>query len=374
MTPLLLAALALVALPLMGQETIRFSIDGQDLTMEQRMALEQTRGATLVVLLDGKVALNEQWGWRDAENQLPVTETTCFQVGSMSQPLTQFAILQLVDQGILDLDTDINQYLRSWQLPVNHITKKRPLTIRDLLLQRRGFRFPYKPDGFNKGALFPTHLQLLKGEAPAKNPPVKLKKDRNKSGDYSFAPALIFQQILIDHYQLPFPELMNEHVFTPLGMTHSFFAAEPTPAQRENMAVGYGPDKQRLPDDFRRYPELAASGLYTTALDYARFVQAILDMLQGSTDQFLRQELTQTALLPNAEGQVLLFNQGGDRYYWGGATEGYYTQFEADAANYRWVVVALMNDHINWRFNSDLRNAGINYVLQQDTAKDTPKQ
>jgi hypothetical protein len=62
---------------------------------------------------------------------------------------------------------------------------------------------------------------------------------------------------------------------------------------------------------------------------------------------------------------VLLFNRWDNKFSWGGATKGFYSQFEADALNQRWVVVVLMNDHINWRFNGELRGKGIELAMQQ---------
>lgn len=365
---------SLASLPLAGQaDAIQFvTDDGTVLSMEERMAAEQTKGAALVVLLDGEVVLQENWGWRDAEQQLPVEEQTIFQVGSMSQPVAQFAIMRLVSEGVLDLDTDINQYLSSWQLPENKITANSPVTIRDLCLHRRGFKFPYKPDGFTAGSDLPTHLQLLNGEKPAQNPAVTLKKDLNQSGDHTFAGALIMQQILMDHYDQPFEQLAQEQVFAPLGMQNSFFAAELTPAQKDQLAVGYGPNKKRLTDDYQRYPELAASGLYTTAHDYALFVQALLDAASGKDNRFLSQEIAQEALAPVSNDDAMIVNRNDTNFFWGGATKGYYTQFEADAENYRWVVVAFMNDHINWSFNGALRGQGIAYAkAQMETDSDS---
>jgi len=350
-----------------GQSTyqLQFEQDGQTIGMAARMAQEQTNGVAMVVLLDGEPIFREEWGLRDAEKALPVTDNTVFQVGSMSQPVAQFAIFRLVKEGKLDLDTDINNYLQSWQLPENKITRSRPVTIRDLCLQRRGFKFPYKPDGFTKGALLPTHLQLLEGERPAQNPPVRLKKDVNRSGNESFSTALILQQILMDYYQQFFPEIAQQQVFEPLGMKNSFFAAEPTVDQQRDMAVGYDDDNQRLAGDFMRYPELAASGMYTTAYDYALFVQAALAALEGEDERFLTQSLAKELLNPENSEEAMLFNRGGTNFFWGGATKGFYSQFEADALQHRWVVVVLMNDNVNWRFNGELRGKGIELAMQQ---------
>ncbi|MEL7219820.1 MAG: serine hydrolase domain-containing protein [Bacteroidota bacterium] len=361
-TFLTLAMLSVSTAFLAAQPSLKFEKDGQPLTIEERMAQEKTQGVTMVAMLDGEVVLNDAWGWRERETQSPANENTLFQIGSMSQPLTQLAILQLVDRGVLDLDTDINQYLRSWQFPVSKLTEERPITLRQLMLQTRGIKFPYKPKGYAAGSTLPTHLQLLNGESPAKNPAVKLKSDLNKSGNNSFAPALIMQQILMDHYELSFPELMKQYVFTPLKMENSFYAAEPTAEQQENIAIGYDDNNQPMPDGFLRFPELAASGMYSTAYDYALFIQAIFDAVDGKAGAILSQPLAKEAVTPESDEEVLLFGRGDGIYFWGGATKGYYCQFEADATDRRWLVVAFSNDNINWSFNRELRNAAAEYA------------
>ncbi|MEM1215929.1 MAG: serine hydrolase domain-containing protein [Bacteroidota bacterium] len=354
----LLWLLVSCATAMVAQNELTFIRDGQVLSMEARMAQEKTQGADMLVLRDGQVVLHEQYGFRDTEAQLPVTENTVFQVGSISQLVTNFAILQLVGQGVLDLDTDVNTYLKSWQLPANRVTRAQAVTIRDLLLQRRGFKFPYKPKGYAANAELPTHLELLNGTGEAQNPTVRLRKNVNKSGNHSFAPALILQQVLMDHYEQPFAELMQANVLDPLGMTNSFFAKELSPEQRSRLAVGYEDEGEPLPDGYRRFAELGASGLYATAADYGRFIQAILESCdEATTHPVLPTSLALAALQPTDNSDVLLFNRGDDYFFWGGAAPGYYTQFEA-ALDGSWVVVAFMNENLNWSFNREMRESG----------------
>lgn len=120
-----------------AQAPFDFEIAGQVLSLEERRAREQTPGLALAVFLDGQLDTLINLGWRDREQGLPVDAHTRFQVGSMSQPLTHLAVLKLVGSGRLNLDADVNTYLRSWQLPGNRHTRRRPVSIRDLLLETR---------------------------------------------------------------------------------------------------------------------------------------------------------------------------------------------------------------------------------------------
>lgn len=347
------------------EQAFRFEKDGQMLNMTERMAIDQTKAVAMTVLYQGNLILQEQWGFRDAEAELPATDETIFQVGSLSHAVVKFAILQLVSQGVLDLDTDVNTYLHQWQLPSTSVTRSTPVTLRDLMTHRRGFKFPYKPGGFKAGAPLPSHLDLLNGTGYARNPRVILKKDINKSGNHTFAGALIMQQILEEHYQLPLPELMQAHIFQPLGMQNTFYAVELDDAQKEKLAVGYDRQKQRLDGDYRRYPELAASGMYSTSTDFARFVQYTFDALAGRDNSLLSVEVAKVAMLSDgANDNPLLFNLSETDYFWGGASVGYYTQFAA-AKDGEWVIVAFMNDDLNWSFNRELRSQGKLLVEEQ---------
>ena len=244
------------------------------------------------------------------------------------------------------------------------MTKNQPITLRDLMLHRRGIKFPYKPDGRQAGTAMPSHLDLLNGTGNANNPAIQLKKNTNKSGNHTYAGVLIMQQILMDHYQMDFPSLMQRYVLDPLGMSDSFFAIELSEQQLEQLAIGYGPGEKRVPGDYRRYPEMAAAGLYTTASDYARFVLHTLDATKGLENSILSKAVAAAAMLPNNTDDNLLFNQWEKEYGWGGASYGYFTQFEADAVQKDWVVVVFTNDHMNWGFNIELRNQGKHLIKQ----------
>ena len=107
-------------------------------------------GVSVAVLADGEIGWARGYGFADVESRRPVTANTLFQAASVSKPVAALAALQLVEEGRVDLDADVNTYLRSWLLPSNELTTEAPVTLRGLLTHRAGLSvsgFPgYGPD------------------------------------------------------------------------------------------------------------------------------------------------------------------------------------------------------------------------------------
>ena len=93
-----------------------------------------TPGAAIVVVLDGEIILSKGYGWADIENQIPIDPAvTVFEFGSISKTFIWVAVMQLVEQGLLDIDADIKSYL-----PASFEFEK-PFTMRDILNHAAGF-------------------------------------------------------------------------------------------------------------------------------------------------------------------------------------------------------------------------------------------
>ena len=105
------------------------------------------RGGSVAVLADGEIGWARGYGFADVESRRPVTANTLFQAASVSKPVAALAALQLVEEGRVDLDADVNTYLRSWLLPTNELTTEAPVTLRGLLTHRawRGTLVPAMP-------------------------------------------------------------------------------------------------------------------------------------------------------------------------------------------------------------------------------------
>jgi CubicO group peptidase (beta-lactamase class C family) len=92
---------------------------------------------SVAVVSGGRVAAEQAWGVRDSGDGEPATPETLFQAGSISKPVAAMCALRLVAQGGLELDVDVNELLRSWQVPANAGWQPR-VTVRQLLGPRPG--------------------------------------------------------------------------------------------------------------------------------------------------------------------------------------------------------------------------------------------
>ena len=150
----------------------------------------------------------------------PVSTSTLFSAASMSKPLTAMAVLRLVQEGKVDLDTDVNTYLKSWKLPANQYTNKHSVTIRELLNHTSGI-------GTHSGAIYdpnkgvPSTLQILDGTTPATTPPVRVESEPGRKYAYANGGYLILELLITDLTGETFAQAMEELVLAPLGMNQS---------------------------------------------------------------------------------------------------------------------------------------------------------
>jgi CubicO group peptidase (beta-lactamase class C family) len=167
-------------------------------------------------------------------------------------PVTAVAVLRLVEQGKLNLDADVSQYLRSWKLPANRFTEQKAVTLRELLSHTAGATI-HGFKGYAAGQTVPTLVQVLNGEKPANSPPVTIDFVPGTKFRYAGGGYAIIQQILIDVTGESFPELIHEVVLQPLHMTHSAFQQaipekllwlEAMPYDRDGNPIEGGPASQ----------------------------------------------------------------------------------------------------------------------------------
>lgn len=290
-----------------------------------RMAHYRVPGLSLACIHNGKIEWTQAFGVARVGGE-PVTPETLFQASSISMPVTAVAALRLVEQGKLNLDVDVSQYLKSWKPPTNKFTEQKKVTLRELLSHTAGVTF-HGFGGYAAGQAVPTLVQVLNGEWPAHSAPVTIEfvpgtKFRYALGDYA-----IIQQILIDVTGEPFPELMQNLVLGPLHMIHSTFQ-QPIPEKlRPVTALPYDKNGNAVEGGPHTYPEMAVAGLWTAPSDLALFALAIQDALAGKPGAILSPSTTHQLLHPILGDYGLGFSiagNGPNRYFWHpGANPGF---------------------------------------------------
>src|SRR5437764_7865514 len=227
-------------------------------------------GASIAVIANYRLQWACGYGVREVGQSEPITPNTLFQACSVSKPVTAIAALRLVQEGLLNLDEDLNSYLVSWKVPTNR-TGQSQVTLRQLLSHTAGLTLSWYL-GFRPGSNMPTLLHVLNGEAPAKTRAVRVQIPPGTRFRYSESHFALLQQLLTDLTRTPFPDLMQTLVFEPLGMRDSSYHPSFSAQQFSTTATGHYFDGVPIKGKWRIFPALAASGLWTTPFDLAQLI------------------------------------------------------------------------------------------------------
>jgi len=146
--------------------------NGSTATLEDRMAHHRTPGVSIAAIRDHEIEWACGFGVKEVGKPDRITSETVFQAGSISKPVAAAAALRLVDEGKIDLDADVNRYLRSWKVPANDGWQP-IVTLRQLLSHTGGTTVHGFP-GYAQGEAIPTLIQVLNGEEPANTPAVRV--------------------------------------------------------------------------------------------------------------------------------------------------------------------------------------------------------
>ena len=249
------------------------------LFVPDRLAHYHVPGLSLACIHNGTVAWTQVFGLARVGGE-PVTPETLFQASSISMPVTAVAVLRLVEQGKLNLDVAVTQYLRSWKLPRNKFTEQKKVTLRELLSHTAGATVHGFED-YAAGEKVPTLVEVLNGERPANSRPLTIDFVPGTQFRYAGGNYAIIQQILTDVTSESFPELMQELILQPLHMAHSTYE-QPIPEKlRPLLAIPYDKDGKAIAGGPHTSPLMAVAGLWTTPSDLALFALAIQDALAG---------------------------------------------------------------------------------------------
>lgn len=253
-------------------------------SLAERMRHHKVPGVAIAVLKNGEVVSAVGYGVRQAGTADKVDGDTLFSVGSISKVVTATTTLRLVARGQLDLDRDVDDYLKRWKLPVSAETPRSPVSLRMLMSHTSGLGVhgfaDYQPD-----EPLPTMAQVLNGQAPAKGEAVRFKNPPGRVQDYSGGGVTVEQVAIEDVTGQPLAALAQARVFAPLGMGRSTFES-PLSAARGNIAKAHDGKgaPTALPRGWESFGETGASGLWTSARDLGRFVSGLINSYQGRGD------------------------------------------------------------------------------------------
>lgn len=229
-------------------------------------------GVTLSIVKGNNMTLAKGYGYRDIDTKSEVVANeTLFRIGSISKLFTWTAIMQLYEQGKVDLHTDVNEYLTGFQIPD---TFEESITLAHLMTHTAGFE-ETSALIFSKSDIFPELSEYLREILP---------KRQFKPGTvsaYSNYGAALAGLIVEEISEMPFEQYIEENIFQKLNMTHSTFYQTLPPNLVNSVSKSYLYANSKFTEGNLTYQGIGPAGaMCSTATDMAKFM--IAQMNNGS--------------------------------------------------------------------------------------------
>ena len=267
--------------------------------MEEEIKEGHINGSAIRILHKGDIVYEEEWGYADKENGIPIEKDTIYRMYSMTKPITAVASMILYERGLFNLFAPVSDYLEGFQNQ-KVITKdglvdvNREVTIQDLLNMTSGVVYPDAEfeAGRIMGKLFDDVAEQLKGESPVSTldfcnrigrQPLEFQPGENwRYGASADILGAIIE--LISGKKLSV--FLQEEIFAPLGMKDTAFYVPEEKWKRFAMLYEFIAELGRLEPcywnhlglgDYKRPPafESGGAGLVSTIEDYTKFAMML---------------------------------------------------------------------------------------------------
>jgi CubicO group peptidase (beta-lactamase class C family) len=236
-------------------------------------------GVSIALVHYGKLVWSAAYGYADLERDRKMSVNTVYRVESISKSVTAWGIMKLVEQGLIDLDEPVQQYLSSWELPESKYSEQM-VTVRRLLSHSAGMplgsigeELEYAPQSD-----LPSSRDYLTHEA-------QVIREPGSGFLYSNVGFNLLELLIEEVTGRDFKEYMAEEVLIPLGMHNSSFAWN----EKLHVLMARGYDLKGKPVPPYVYPVNASGGLLAPVEDIARFVSAGMTGSYYSADVLLEE-------------------------------------------------------------------------------------
>jgi len=368
---LLLARAAGAAQPDAAADTWEPFIDG---ILAAQTQTHHYAGAVVVIVSDGRIAFAKGYGFADFAGRTPVDpRRTLFRVGSNSKMFLWTAVMQLVEQGRLDLHTDVNRYLNGVQVPA---TFPQPITLEHLMTHTPGF----EDHVLGLFAKTPDRLRPL-GELVVRDMPRRVFPPGTVTA-YSNFGTVLAAHVVEQTAQVEYEKYIEDRILAPLQMHHAAIRQPPPDAIAADMSKGYEwTDGQRQERSFEYVPWAPAGAMSVSGEDMGRFMMAHLNggelesarILQPATAAAMRERLI--SFSPAINGMLHGFmelNLNGETIYGhGGDTLWFHSLTAMFPARHLGVFVAY-NTNTGARAVQEFFQAFVDHYFPSPLAKEPP--
>ncbi len=240
------------------------------------------------------------YGYFDKENNLSVNLDTMFPACSISKFVTAICVMKMQELKLIDIDDNVNKYLSQWKL-LTMDGNESDASIRSILSHTEGIIDDENGfSGLRLGDPEVSLLDILEGKTKYNNRPARAEKPQGTAFEYSDAGYCVLQLMIQEVTGKAFEDVVKEMIFDTLELKNICFA---TPKNIEifntRMATGYDEDGKPIPGRFPVVPDLAASGLWSTAEDLLVIAAEFLKALKG--DSTLLQKETALEMIKPVE-------------------------------------------------------------------------
>jgi len=188
----------------------------------------------------------------------------------------------------VDLDEDVNKYLKGYKIPENEFTKDNKVTLRAILSHTAGLNVG-GIEGYQENDKLPTTEELISGKGNIDKIVVENKPNVNWS--YSGGGYTIAQKVIEDVTNQSFEDFMRKEIFMPLGMNMSTYKQLLPERFRQNVSNGYGVDGSMIDGKWQVFPAKAAAGLWTTPSDLSKYCVAMQKIYSGKQNGIFSKEI-----------------------------------------------------------------------------------
>ncbi len=263
--------------------------------VQYEMDKNNVTGLSIALVDDQGIVWASGFGYADQEKKIPATAETLYRVGSISKLFTDTAAMQLVEQGRLDIDQPLRNYLPDFAIKTRY-SGSTEITPRQLMTHHSGLpRDRMKGFMTHNPAPFGGLVKDIREEYVAYPP--------NYIFSYSNLGIALLGEVIQKQSGIPFADYMQQSVLAPLGMTHSSF--DTGLATSSLMAKGYRGRKEAAEPGLRDVP---AGGLNSSATDIARFMSMVFADGKSGGHQILKEETLVEMLHPQNTAVPLDFN------------------------------------------------------------------
>jgi len=285
----------------MSEESIQKTLENLDTILIEFINKHKLPGLAVGVIRDGELIETKSYGYADLEREIPISPETVFRIGSISKTFTVAAIMQLWEQGRLDLDDPVNNYLRDYKV-LHKDPNAPPVTFRHMITHTSGIG--------EIRSLVDVFKPVAGLGAKAEDPEVPLSEyyqgllqpeiypgEKWAYANHAYA---TLGQLVEDVSGRPLGPYAIEHIFEPLGMHKSDYYL--TDRVRDDLASAYNFKKGRFePVEYLRIEVAGAGSVFSTVNDMAKYVAALMNQGANAHGRYVKQETFEQMITPQLE-------------------------------------------------------------------------